>query len=200
MAQIETSQWSRWTLADKSGKPVVEFTTFISLDAQHEGRVVTNPVEEGSFSSYNKTQNPFTGKVTLGRQGTPSELQTTIDALKKLKEGTTLFSLVTPEYEYKNLTLESFSYTRKREDGVNVLYVELSLVEVREVTVQYTALAVKACKKKEHSSKKNTGKKQGGTSKNGAGAKTSETKPVKQSLLKKAGNGIKSVWSSLTGR
>ena len=45
---------------------------------------------------------------------------------------------MTPNAEYPDLNLEGFNYSRKRENGLGVLFVELSLLEVRQVRAQYT--------------------------------------------------------------
>ena len=128
---------NRWLLADENGLPVVAFTSFLSADIRNEGKVVSAPVEEGSFASYNKVATPLEADVTLGIQGDDATLQNALDTLTTLQAGTQLVSLVTPNAEYANLNLESFNYSRKRENGLGALFVELSLVEIRQVQAQY---------------------------------------------------------------
>ena len=156
------SSWDRWTLADQNAAAIVEFTSLISLDVRDEGQVASEPIEEGSFTSYNKTDSPLEVYTTLGVQGEPDALQSVIDRLRELKRSTTTFSLVTPEQEYENLNLESFNYVRRREDGLNALYVELHLVEIREVQSSYSNVALPAskCRNSDNASKVNTGKAQ----------------------------------------
>lgn len=134
-----TDQWSNWSLTDSaSGRSLIEFTSLIDADFRRNGRVTTEPVENGGFSAYNKTQSPDDIYATLGIEGTAAELQDALDTLSTLKQGLTLFSFVTPDQEYKNLTLEGFDYRRTREDGMGVLYASLHMVEVRLVTTQYS--------------------------------------------------------------
>ncbi len=129
---------NRWLLADENGLPVVAFTSFLSADIRNESKVVSAPVEEGSFATYNKVATPLEVNVTLGIQGDDSTLQDALDTLTTLQAGTQLVSLVTPNAEYPDLNLEGFNYSRKRENGLGVLFVELSLVEVKQVAAQYT--------------------------------------------------------------
>ena len=126
---------NRWLLADENGLPVVAFTSFLSADIRNESKVVSAPVEEGS---YNKVATPLEVNVTLGIQGDDSTLQDALDTLTTLQAGTQLVSLVTPNAEYPDLNLEGFNYSRKRENGLGVLFVELSLLEVKQVRAQYT--------------------------------------------------------------
>lgn len=153
-----TSEFNRWTLANADGEGLIEFTSFISSDISASSRAVSSPIEEGSFSTYNKVQAPLEGTVVLGCQGEPDQLQGVIDTLNGLKEATTTFSLITPEQEFRNLTLESFSYSRKREDGVNVIYVELRLLEIRSIATQYVKLPARKCKRKDCASPTQNGK------------------------------------------
>lgn len=133
---------NRWLLADDNGQRVIAFTSFLSADIRADGQVVSAPVEEGSFASYNKTNGPLEIHVALGIQGDDAALQEALDTLSTLQAGTQLVSLVTPNAEYPDLNLESFNYSRKRENGLGVLFVELSLVEVKQVRAHYTNAAV----------------------------------------------------------
>lgn len=127
-----------WMITDSDGQIVLEFSSFLSADVRNEGQVVSAPVEEGGFASYNKVDSPLAVAASLAFQGTEEQIQDAIFMLSVLREETLLVNLVTPDAEYENLTLESYSYRRDRESGVGVLFVELSFVEVRQVATQYT--------------------------------------------------------------
>lgn len=127
-----------WLLADENGNSLVEFQSFISCEISDEGEVSDMPTEKGGFAAYNKVARPLKIRANLALQGADAEMQAQLETLKTLKEGTQKFSLVTPTVEYRNMTLESQSYSHKREDGLKVCYVELQLIEVREVEAQYT--------------------------------------------------------------
>lgn len=154
MAAVRNT-WDKWSIGD------VEFSAFISLDAKLDGQVLTEPVEGGTFAAYNKVKNPIELTVTLSESGEPDALQSKLDRLVDMRKGTELFSVITPEYEFENMSLESFSYSRKREDGVNVLTVEARCIEVVEVQSQTTNVPIRksGAKNKETASKSATGKK-----------------------------------------
>ena len=129
---------NRWLLTDEDGNPVISFTSFISAEIRCEGQAVSAPVEEGSFASYNKVNTPSEFAVSLGIQGDDAALQAALDTLTTLQAGTQLVNLVTPNAEYTSLNLEGFNYRRRREDGLGVLFVDLSLIEIKQVEARYT--------------------------------------------------------------
>ena len=127
-----------WLLDDENGNSLVTFQSFISCEVSDEGEVLKMPTENGGFAAYNKVADSLRIRAQLALQGTDADIQSALTNLKTLKDGTQTFSLVTPTVEYRNMTLESMNYARKREDGLKVCYVELMMVEVREVEAQYT--------------------------------------------------------------
>lgn len=139
---------NEWLLADENGNSLVEFQSFISCEISDEGEVLKMPTENGGFAAYNKVADSVKIRVQLAIQGDDVDIQTALTNLKTLKDGTQTFSLVTPTVEYRNMTLESMNYARKREDGLKVCYVELTLIEVREVEAQYTETKKRLTKKK----------------------------------------------------
>ncbi len=138
MSLLQQQSLGKWSINNSSGERVVEFTSFISMDLRDEYNVVTSPVEEGSFASYNKVATPLEIDCSLGIEWDETTLNLARDPLNELAASTDIVSLVTPETEYYNLNLKSVSYRRKREDGLGVLWLDLKLVEVRQVKAQYT--------------------------------------------------------------
>ena len=120
------------------GGIAVEFSRVMDLEMTAEGKVVSTPIEQGSFASYNKVANPTGIRATLAVEGELGNLQTVVDTLFKLKDGTELVNFVTPVREYESYTVEKFSFQQAAEKGVNVLYVEITLSEIKEVEPQYT--------------------------------------------------------------
>lgn len=102
------------------------------------GTVVDSPIERGSFFSYNKTTEPLEITATLSFEGSDTLLQSVLSNLKTLKDSVTLFSIITPTYEYENMTLQNYDYSFTREQGLGVLYVNAIFKEIKEVTVAYT--------------------------------------------------------------
>lgn len=136
-----SSQWDNWTLVDNKGEPIIVFRSFISVAIKQEGAVVFEPVEKSSFATYNKTSTPFEANIVLGIEGTVTELQTAIGKLDELVKSTRTFSLVTPAKEFQSLTLERYDYGWSEGKGLNILIVNISLREIKEVDVVYSRSA-----------------------------------------------------------
>lgn len=131
-----------WQIADESGNPVLPLYSILSVSVQADGQVVSDPVEMGSFTSYNKTIAPVVINLEIAFSGTNASLLGCVEKVKELQENVSTFSIVTPYYEWENMTLESFSYEIKRESGVGgMLKVALTCVEIKEVAAAYSAVS-----------------------------------------------------------
>lgn len=161
-----SEKYNQWTIVNDKSQQIVNFTSFLSFEMSAGGQVVSEPIEMGSFAAYNKTAEPIEIYVSLGVSGTPDVIQAAIDAIQKAKESTDLYSVITPEQEYQKLSVESYSYKRTRDEGANVLFVELHLIEVKEVSTEYTTnrvLRAKQVKNSDNASTSDQGKKQAKT-------------------------------------
>lgn len=134
------SQNTDWSFSDD----VLPNASFFDLSISCGGSVVSSPIENGSFFSYNKTNEPIQINANLSFSGTNTFLQSVLDRLYKLKNSVTTFSIKTPIYEYRNMNLESFDYALRREDGLGVLYIKAVFVEIREVKLTYTDTTITA--------------------------------------------------------
>lgn len=158
----------------ESSSIAVEFSRIMDLEMSAEGKVISTPIEQGSFASYNKVASPTTIRATLAVEGELSDLQTVVDKLFELKDGTELVNFVTPVREYQKYTLEKFSYQQAAEKGTNVLYVEINLSEIKEVEPQYSdaqapsPITTKGAKNPANTSTIDAGKKQAQKPKSGA--------------------------------
>lgn len=149
---------AEWTFSDN----VLPNAAMFDMQVRCGGTVVSSPIEQGSFISYNKTTEPLEITATLAFSGSDAFLQSALDSLNTLKQSVTTFSIQTPAYEYENMTLQNFDYAWRREDGRGVLYVSAMFVEIREVQVAYTDTTITEADSKSPSavSNQNTGLKQ----------------------------------------
>lgn len=115
-----------------------DFDALIQFEVRAEGKVVSSPIEQGSFASYNKVDSPNYIEVQLAKQGTDDVLQAALKTLDELQTTASKINFVTPVAEYENYTLESYDFSMSQRDGLGVLYIRLHLVEIREVAPQYT--------------------------------------------------------------
>ena len=152
---LETS--SQWGVWDSQGNPVADPSVFRGItgaalealgigptysvntvDYRREGRVSDFPVEQGSFATYNKVQLPANPIVTLALDASTNDRSFFLSTLDAATTSTETFSVVTPEITYVGYTIDRMSYKRTAPRGANLLIVELSLQEVREVSAAYS--------------------------------------------------------------
>lgn len=151
--QVQT----RWGIWDSKGKPLGDpskFTGLIgnaleaaglgstlstgSVDYSKETRVSDFPIEGGAFASYNKVETPASPQVTLCMQGSEADRRAFLEAVDAACKSTDLYSVVTPERDYKGYTIERYSYSRRSSKGATLLIVEITLKEIRQVSARYT--------------------------------------------------------------
>ena len=126
----------------KGQSAAVDFSAMIEFSAEKSSRLPDEPIEKGSFSTYNRIIEPRSISCRLAVKGYPSELQRAIDRLTTLAENDEKITLTTPEQSYKNMMLESFDYLRDAQNGRGVLYVDLRFKEIREVQSAQTTTSV----------------------------------------------------------
>ena len=129
-----------WLVRGESSS--VDFSSMQEFSAEKSSRLPDEPIEKGSFATYNRVIEPRTITCRLSVEGSPSKLQGAIDRLTTLCENDEKITLTTPEQSYKNMMLESFDYRRDVNNGRGVLYVDLRFKEIREVQSAQTTTSV----------------------------------------------------------
>nr|WP_294511325.1 hypothetical protein [uncultured Bilophila sp.] len=137
----------RWAILNEKGTLAVTFDSLLSIEIKNESQLLTSPVEEGGFASYNKTSTPLDIHVVGASSASESGHAALLAALDKLASGTELVSLVTPDQEYRHLNIESYSTKRTAAEGATLLVAELHLLEVRQVKVQVSKAAIRSPKR-----------------------------------------------------
>lgn len=115
--------------------PVLSTYTF---DYTKEVRASDFPVEGGKFANYNKVERPANPVVVLSLSGTQADRTKFLNALDAAVKSTNMYSVHTPEVTYINYTLERISLRRAADKGGNLLTVEVSLQEVRQVSAAFS--------------------------------------------------------------
>lgn len=142
---------SEWALVLEDGS-VINFTSIMSIDVDSTNKVINAPTET-AFATYNKSIGPTMISLNAAFQGSNSERQAITEKLLALSGDMSLLTLITPETVFKGYNIESVTYSRKPDDGVNIIYFDIGLVEVREMEQQFTNVRI--------AKKKRTGKKNG---------------------------------------
>lgn len=120
----------------------IEFHAMMELSVEESTNLPEEPIEQGTFATYNRIVEPIEIRCRLAAQGYPSKIQSMLDRLHELKEGTEKVSFIIPEASYDNLMLEAFDYRKDNHSGFNVLQVDLRLKEIREVPTTMTTSSV----------------------------------------------------------
>lgn len=122
----------RWGLYDQDGQQVLLFETFLGIRFRNGSRISSFPVEQGSFSSFNKVDTPFDAMLRFALSGDTVSRGTLLNTLEALKGSVDLFSVVTPEIVYPSANVVAYSYERNSRSGPSQLIVYLYVEEVRE--------------------------------------------------------------------
>ena len=143
--QKGNNKGNNWALVLEDGS-VINFTSIMSIDVDSTNKVINAPTES-AFATYNKSIGPTMISLNAAFAGSDSERQAITEKLLALSGDMSLLTLITPETVFKGYNIESVSYSRKPDDGVNIIYFDIGLVEIKEVEQQYTN--VKIAKKKQ---------------------------------------------------
>ncbi|MCG3461849.1 hypothetical protein L7G72_08285 [Xenorhabdus bovienii] len=143
-ALINTLFGNYWGIFNQYGIPLLLADNVISLQYQNQYRVVSAPIENGSFATYNKVSDPYkvTVQLTKGSGGT-LERGAFLAQLEILAKSTLKFHVVTPEFVYTNAAIVGYDLAREAKDGATLIKVNVHLEEIREVKVKYDKEEVK---------------------------------------------------------
>ena len=134
-----------WGLVNEFGVPVLLADNVLGLSFQSASTIVNAPIEGGSFASYNKVATPSQAVVQMSK-GSGGALQRGAFLAQLLAlEGRTLkFYVISPEFVHRNMCITNVDYARSAQEGVQLIVVNVSLEEVREVKVNYSFEEVEA--------------------------------------------------------
>jgi hypothetical protein len=122
-----------WGIYDTGGKiKVIEPDNFLGIDYVNSQNISDYPIEKGGFASYNKVQNPFTATIRMSKGGSERERTAFLSKLESLLISLDLYTIVTPERAYKNVSIENIDYRRESTNGVSLIVAALRFVEIRE--------------------------------------------------------------------
>lgn len=122
----------RWGLYNQNGIAAVIFDTFLGIRFRNGSRISSFPVEQGSFSSFNKVDTPFDAMLRFALSGDVASRGALLNTLEALKGSVDLFSVVTPEIVYPSANVVAYSYERNSRSGPSQLIVDLYVEEVRQ--------------------------------------------------------------------
>lgn len=128
-----------WGVFGQNGIPLLLADNVTSLKHENTSKVSSVPVEQGSFASYNKVDDPYTVTVQMTKgSGGVFQRGAFLGLLEALAKSSDLYMVITPEAVYPNCAIVGYDYAREALDGARLLVVNIHLAEVRQVKIEYT--------------------------------------------------------------
>lgn len=131
LGEILLPQALQWGIYDTSGSPVLIVSSVIALDYRKDFRISDYPIEQGAFVSYNKVETPTEIRLIVTRDGSQTDRSDFLAQLRGLQGDLNLYNVVMPEQVYSGFNVEHVDYRRTAQNGVSLLTVAISLVQIR---------------------------------------------------------------------
>ena len=139
IAQLLQINAPKWGIYDAAGKvQVLNPDSFLGIEYINSHRVSNYPVEKGSFAYYNTVQDPFSARVKMAIGGSENDRTNFLNTVDTLSTSLNLYTLVTPEKTYANVTIERYDYRRETNNGAGMLVVNIHFLEIRLAILQYS--------------------------------------------------------------
>lgn len=169
MSALPTPMQEQWGLYTQGSNPVpvLDVDTVMELKFADSSKVSDFPVEKGSFASYNKVIAPYQPKIKVlvgsskdGQTSSQTRMQALLEDLFSEVRSTNIYDLHLPETFYEGVTVEKYDYKRTSTKGRGMLEVDITLMQVLEVTPQSTTVTLPAPAKPKAGAATNGGKAQ----------------------------------------
>lgn len=122
---------NQWGIHNVNNGEAIIPDSIISVEYNRDWTVASYPMEQGAFQSYNKIQMPFENRVRMTKGGSLEERQAFLNRLETIAASLDLYDIITPERTYNNVNIENINYVRSNTNGVGLLTVDVSFVEIR---------------------------------------------------------------------
>ena len=136
VANTWPNYFGAWTILDHDTQlEICSFDSFYDFGYNKKTNVVQYPIENGSFATYNKQNNPAAFSVSLVKSGLNFPFQKR-DFIKKLNEYTEqakYVDIITPSGTYLYCTLSDLSFKNEPDEGSDIILARLTVSEVRHV-------------------------------------------------------------------
>lgn len=130
---------SRWGIYGDSGELVLVPDSFLEVHFKNDERQAEYPMEEGTFSSYNKVSTPYDCRVKMSIGSDIISRTAFLAQCDAMLKSTNLYTVMTPEANYQNASVVNVLYGRTQRSGVTLIVVELWFQEVRNTAVALMA-------------------------------------------------------------
>lgn len=114
------------------GAPVVLADTVTDFGYQQTWTISDYPVERGGFESYDKVNTPFRIRIQFVSGGSEANREALLDSIAAIGDTLDKFDVLTPEAIYTSVNLEHYDYRRTSRNGLGLMIVDTSFIEIRE--------------------------------------------------------------------
>lgn len=114
----------------QNGEPVVTCDNVLAFGFSQAYDVPNYQIEDGSFQSYNKVQEPFDIRLQFSTGGSTQDKQAFIQSIAAIIGSTQLYDAVTPEQTYPNVNPVRQIYDRTAVSGAGLLKIDVHCVEM----------------------------------------------------------------------
>lgn len=121
-----------WGVFDSKGDKIADYDSVVSVSYQDNSRVVDYPVEQGSFASYNKVDQPFTIELLLTCAGDYQRRDKFQQDLIRQKRSLNIFRVLGEDSTYTDCNLTSVDWQRTVENGANIIKAYCEFREIRQ--------------------------------------------------------------------
>lgn len=136
---MNTSGLPMYGITTASGASVIQPDSVVELDFNADSEVNSHPIEQGGFSAYNRVQTPIPIRLLLSCQGKNMPRFVFLSTLERLREGTQIVTISTPDASYPNMVLKGYGYKKTAERGTVTIWADTQWVEERSTNVVVSA-------------------------------------------------------------
>lgn len=114
------------------GVPVIVSDNVVSMEYRQQWSISDFPVERGAFESYDKVQVPYDARIRFSAGGSQANRSAMLASIAAVAGDTNLYDVVTPEAVYLSCNFTHYDYSRRSNEGLGLLSVDIWLIEVRQ--------------------------------------------------------------------
>ncbi|MBZ9683203.1 hypothetical protein LB531_21330 [Mesorhizobium sp. CO1-1-2] len=114
------------------GVPVIIADNVVEVQYRQQWSISDFPVEQGAFASYDKVQIPYDARLRFTAGGSAANRAAMLASIAAIAGDTNLYDVVTPEAVYLSCNFTHYDYTRRSNEGLGLLSVDIWLIEVRQ--------------------------------------------------------------------
>lgn len=141
-----------WGVFDAAGEQVISPDSILDFGYRSEFKIPDYPVQQGTFSSYNKIAVPFEIALRMVKaSGSASDPSSALQQRTQFENdcefvaaSLDLYTIVTPEKSYVSVNPMRLDFTRREAKGSRQIEAEMYFRQIIEVTPQYSSTTTAA--------------------------------------------------------